>query len=62
MGVPKRRSSKMRMRIRKAANRWRAPKLTECPQCGAKFLSHRVCPSCGYHRGRQVLTIESAAE
>lgn len=52
----------MRMRIRKAANRWRAPKLTECPQCGAKFVSHRVCPSCGYHRGRQVLTIESAAE
>lgn len=57
MGVPKRRSSKARMRTRKAANRFRAPQLGKCPQCGAHVLPHRVCPSCGYYKGRQVIGI-----
>ncbi len=29
MGVPKRKTSKMRLRTRKAANRWHAPKLSK---------------------------------
>ncbi|MEI6073219.1 MAG: 50S ribosomal protein L32 [Verrucomicrobiae bacterium] len=57
MGVPKRKTSKMRLRTRKAANRWHAPKLGKCPQCGAANLSHTACPACGYYNKRQVLTI-----
>jgi len=48
----------MRLRTRKAANRWRAPHLNKCPQCGSTVPSHIACPSCGYYRGRQVLTLE----
>ena len=59
MGVPKRKTSKARMRTRKAANRWHAPLLNRCSQCGSAVKSHHACPSCGYYRGRQVLTIES---
>ncbi|MGH8046653.1 MAG: 50S ribosomal protein L32 [Chthoniobacterales bacterium] len=59
MGVPKRKTSKMRLRTRKAANRWHAPKLAKCTQCGAALLSHTACPECGYYKGRQVLTIEA---
>jgi large subunit ribosomal protein L32 len=59
MGVPKRKSSKMRSRIRRAANRWHAPQLGTCSQCGTRVLGHIACPSCGYYRGRQVLTIEA---
>ena len=58
MGVPKRKTSKMRLRIRKAANRWRAPLLNKCNQGGSAKPGHVVCPSCGYYRGRQVLTVE----
>lgn len=29
-------------------------KITECKECGAPKLSHRVCPECGKYRGRQV--------
>lgn len=47
----------MRMRIRKAANRWHAPQLAKCGQCGSATISHTACRSCGYYRGRQVLTI-----
>ena len=59
MGVPKRKMSKMRLRTRKAANRWHAPTLNKCGQCGSTIPSHIVCPSCGYYKGRQVLTIEA---
>ena len=58
MGVPKRKVSKMRLRTRKAANRWHAPKLAKCSQCGAPAQSHVACPACGYYRRRQVLTVE----
>ena len=58
MGVPKRKTSKMRLRIRKGANRWRAPLLGKCQQCGAAKIPHTVCRSCGYYKGRQVLTVE----
>ncbi|MEP6603073.1 MAG: 50S ribosomal protein L32 [Spartobacteria bacterium] len=57
MGVPKRKTSKMRLRTRKAANAWHASPLNKCPQCGSATRSHSACPSCGYYRGRQVLTI-----
>ena len=58
MGVPKRKMSKMRLRTRKAANRWHAPQLNRCSQCGSAVKAHNACPSCGYYRGRQVLTVE----
>ncbi len=60
MGVPKRRMSKMRLRTRKAANRAKAPQLALCPQCGAHVLSHRVCPACGFYKGKQVVTVKTA--
>jgi large subunit ribosomal protein L32 len=60
MGVPKRKTSKMRLRTRKAANRWHAPKLSKCSQCGASLPAHTACPACGTYRGRQVLDVEVA--
>lgn len=60
MGVPKRKTSKMRLRTRKAANRWQAPQLSTCAQCGSRVRGHTACPSCGYYKGRQVLTIAAA--
>jgi len=59
MGVPKRKMSKMRLRTRKAANRWHAPQLHKCAQCGSTLRAHTACPSCGYYKDRQVLTIEA---
>lgn len=58
MAVPKRKKSKMKIRSRKAANRWRAPQLSSCPQCGSRVPSHIACPSCGYYAGRQVISVD----
>jgi len=57
MGVPKRKTSKMRLRTRKASHRWQAPLLNKCPQCGSSVQSHTACASCGYYKGRQVLSV-----
>jgi large subunit ribosomal protein L32 len=59
MGVPKRKTSKMRLRTRKASHRWQAPQLNKCSQCGSSVPSHTACPSCGYYKGRQVLTVDA---
>lgn len=37
-------------------------KISVCKNCGAKKLSHRVCPVCGYYKGKQVLTIKSKSK
>jgi large subunit ribosomal protein L32 len=57
MGVPKRKTSKMRLRTRKASHRWQPPQLNKCTQCGSTVASHTACPSCGYYKGRQVLSV-----
>lgn len=52
MAVPKRRHSKQRARTRRAHYKAAAPTLSECPQCHAPKLAHRVCGNCGYYKGR----------
>lgn len=49
----------MKQRTRQAANRWRAPQLNTCSQCGSRALPHIACPSCGYYNGRQVKTVDN---
>jgi large subunit ribosomal protein L32 len=34
--------------------------LITCPQCKARIVPHRVCPSCGYYGGREVIAVEAA--
>ncbi len=58
MAVPKRRVSKAR-RDKRRNNVWKisAPAIEKCPQCGEFKRSHRVCASCGYYNGREVVAI-----
>lgn len=56
MGVPKRKTSKMKLRSRRAANRWTAPGLFVDKETGNLHRPHCVDPKTGTYRGRQVLT------
>ncbi len=60
MGVPKKRTSKMRRNRRRAANSnlRSAVQVNACPKCREPVLSHRVCKSCGTYGGREVLAVE----
>jgi large subunit ribosomal protein L32 len=56
VGVPKKRTSSMRRNRRRAANFKITPaNVTLCPKCKEPVLSHRVCPSCGTYKDRQVV-------
>lgn len=35
---------------------------TKCKNCGANKLSYRVCPTCGYYKWKQVITIKSKSK
>ncbi|HAL92113.1 MAG TPA: 50S ribosomal protein L32 [Verrucomicrobia bacterium] len=61
MAVPKRKVSKSRLRMRKAAWASKIPQASKqaCPECGAPRQPHRVCPSCGKYNGRQVVIQET---
>ncbi|MEM8952796.1 MAG: 50S ribosomal protein L32 [Verrucomicrobiota bacterium] len=59
MAAPKRRTSKMKQKMRRGANRWKSPQLKSCPECGSAVPSHTACPSCGYYKDRQVLSVDS---
>ncbi len=63
MAAPKSRTSKWRRDRRRAQNFFNKfkrslPSLTTCSNCGEKILPHRVCPYCGYYKGREVISVE----
>ena len=58
MAVPKRRHSHTRSRKRRAHDAIVLVGVNNCPQCGEAKQSHRVCPSCGAYKGRQVVSKE----
>ncbi|TFG65100.1 MAG: 50S ribosomal protein L32 [Spirochaetales bacterium] len=59
MALPKYRLSKSRTRRRRSINmKLAAPHLIECSSCGNKILTHRICPKCGYYRGKQIIELE----
>ena len=58
MALPKRRHSKSRSRKRRTHWKLTGPGLSACPHCGEMKLPHRVCPACGYYKGKKVLEIK----
>ncbi|MEK7476464.1 MAG: 50S ribosomal protein L32 [Candidatus Coatesbacteria bacterium] len=60
MANPKRRFSKSRTRMRRSIV-WRLekPATSSCPRCKSPREPHRICRTCGYYNGRQVIAVGS---
>ena len=58
MANPKRRHSRQRQALRRTFYKIKTTNMSVCPQCRNMKLSHRVCPYCGYYKGRVVVEIE----
>ncbi|MGC9364276.1 MAG: 50S ribosomal protein L32 [Fidelibacterota bacterium] len=56
MALPKRKLSKSRRDKRRTHQKLRAATIVICPQCNEPKMPHRVCPNCGYYRGRPVIS------
>lgn len=53
--LPKRRHSSHRQSKRKRALKSPKIALVKCPNCGSFKIPHRVCPECGYYKGKPVI-------
>ncbi len=62
MGLPAKRRTKQSKRERAAHFALTATSLTTCPKCKHAVRPHRVCPNCGYYRGRDVLKLKQREE
>lgn len=62
MAVQQSKVSKMHVRTRKAANRYKGVAPTNCGNCGEPCLPHRVCKKCGMYGGRQVINVSADKE
>ncbi len=58
MAVPKKRTSKANKNMRRSHHALSATNLINCPNCAEKMRPHRVCPSCGFYKGKEVVQYE----
>jgi large subunit ribosomal protein L32 len=59
MAEPKQKLSRARTRKRKSTKTLKNINLVVCPNCKSKILAHRVCPVCGYYKGKQIEKIQT---
>ncbi len=57
-GVPKRHKTRSKVRMRRSQQKLKKTILVLCPHCKRLILPHRVCPFCGYYKGRQVIKVK----
>ena len=62
MIAPFRRISKTKKRMRRSHQALSAPTMVVCPNCGELTLAHRVCRSCGYYKGQEVVAVKEEKE
>lgn len=56
MAVPKRRTTRSRRAMRRANHdKVGRPAIVACPKCEDMMMPHRVCPNCGYYKGREII-------
>jgi len=60
MANPKYKTSHSKTRRRRANIRLEYTNAVPCPSCKEPKLPHRICPSCGKYRDRQVISLDKA--
>lgn len=58
---PKKRHSRARQGKRRAAIHLDVIKSVVCPNCGAPQVSHAVCETCGFYKGKEVIKVKKAS-
>lgn len=62
MAEPKKRLTSSRSGKRRSHLRLKTQILAVCPRCKSPNLPHRVCPTCGFYKGQDVLKLEEKSK
>ncbi|HDP25896.1 MAG TPA: 50S ribosomal protein L32 [Deltaproteobacteria bacterium] len=60
MPLPKRRHSSARRDKRRANDAISEPAVSFCSNCQEPKPPHKICPNCGYYKGREVIKIKES--
>jgi large subunit ribosomal protein L32 len=61
VAVPKRRTTRSKSKMRRQQHdKVVAPAIVPCPNCGEPSVPHRVCPSCGHYKGKEIVAKKAA--
>jgi len=58
MANPKHKTAHSKTRKRRSHLQHKAMVILNCPQCHEPKLAHRVCNSCGFYKGREIIKME----
>ena len=58
MAVPKRKTSKSRRGMRRSHDHLHVRDVSLCPNCQNAKLPHRICPHCGFYKGKEIIVTE----
>ena len=47
---------------RRSHHHLKTPRLSKCANCGADHLRHKMCPECGYYRGKLIVDMLAKTE
>ncbi len=61
MPHPKHRFSKSRTAKRRTHDKAEVPTIIVCSNCGSTTVYHRVCPDCGYYKGKLAIEKQTTA-
>jgi large subunit ribosomal protein L32 len=56
MATPKKRLSRSKRGMRRAHDFLTPLTVNNCSNCSAIILPHHVCPSCGYYKGKEIVS------
>ena len=62
MPVPKRKTSRSRRDKRQSCKFIRPQIVAQCKNCSEATLPHKVCSSCGFYKGRKIMTTKKERE
>ena len=62
MPNPKRRHSRSRRGKRRGQDKLVGLDLSTCPHCKMPRIPHRVCPHCGYYKGKQIIQMKEESK
>ena len=55
MAQPRSNHSRARRDKRRSHLALKSPNVIKCPNCARPTQAHKVCPECGFYKGRQVV-------